>query len=516
MMQKIQRFGGAMLTPVLVFAFAGVVIGFSTLFTNAQIFGSLASPESLWFQFWTMIQSGGWTVFNQMPLLFVVGLPIGLAKKQSGRACMEALVVYLTFNYFLSSILGQWGPIFGVNYSVEAGSGTGLAMIAGIKTLDMGMMGAILISGITVYLHNRYFDKELPDFLGIFGGSCFIIILGFAVMIPMSFGAAFLWPKVQQAILGIQGFMLNAGNIGVWVYTFLERLLIPTGLHHFIYAPFSYDNVIVQGGLNPYWAKHIPEFVTAMEPLKELYPGGGFMLTGMSKVFGMPGVALAFYATAKKSKKGKVAGLLIPVTLTAIVCGVTEPIEYTFLFIAPILFAVHAVLAASLSTLTYMLGIVGNFTGGLIEWSAYNYIPLFSTQTFMYVKQIILGLGFTAIYFFVFRYLILRFDLKTPGREDDDSETKLVSKAEYRESKGSKKEDLAKAILIGLGGKENIKDVTNCASRLRVNVYDDSKVKDTEYFTDCGARGLVHKGNAIQIIIGLNVPHVRDEFENLL
>lgn len=519
MMQKIQRFGGAMLTPVLVFAFAGVVIGVSTLLTNAQIFGSLAEPTSLWYQFWTMVQSGGWTVFNQMPMLFVVGLPIGLAKKQSGRACFEAMLIYLTFNYFVANILTQWGTTFGVEYGVEAASGNGLAMIAGIKTLDMGMMGAILISSMSIWLHNRYFDQELPEFLGIFSGTCFVVILGFLAMIPMAFLACLLWPKVQLLILGLQGFILNSGNLGVWIYTLLERLLIPTGLHHFVYAPLSYDNVVVQGGLNPYWTTHLPEFATATGSLKDLYPGGGFMLTGMSKVFGMPGVALAFYATAKQEKKKKAAGLLIPVALTAIICGVTEPIEYTFLFIAPILFVVHAILAATLSTVTYLCGVVGNFTAGLIEWSAYNYIPLMSSQMMMYVKQFAIGLTFTAIYFFVFRYLILKFDLKTPGREVEEGEVKLYSKAEYREhKKGSAHpyQELAEMILAGLGGKENIKDVTNCMTRLRINVKEESLVKDQAYFKSCGAHGLVKKHGAVQVIIGTHVGKVREEFESLL
>lgn len=523
MMQKIQRFGGAMFTPVLLFAFAGICIGIGTLFTTEAIFGDLAAPTSFWYQCWNIVLQGGWTVFNQLPLLFVVGLPIGLAKKQHGRACMEALVIYLTFNYFLSTMLSTWGATFGVDFNQAVGSTSGLAMVAGIKTLDMGMMGALLISGIAIYLHNRYFDKELPEFLGTFNGSTFVVMIGFIVMIPIALLVAFVWPQIQNFILNFQEFMKTSGGLGVWLFTLLERMLIPTGLHHFIYSPFFYDNAIVSGGLYGWWSNSLPELAASGEALKTLAPEAGFCLTGMSKVFACPGIALAFYHTAKKENRSKVAGLLIPITLTAIICGVTEPIEYTFLFIAPVLFAVHCVLAATLSLVAYLLGVVGIFGGGLIEWLSFNWIPLMGNHAITYIIQIAVGLCFTVIYFFVFRYLILRFDFKTPGREDQ-GEVKFISKAEYKASKGKggesnkgeERKEFAEAILIGLGGKANIKDVTNCATRLRVSLFDDSLIEDASYFQSIGAHGLVHNGTAIQVIVGMSVPKVRDDFENLL
>ena len=200
MMQKIQRFGGAMFTPVLLFAFAGIAAGISTLCMNEQILGSLASPGGLWYQIWNIINQGSWTVFRNMPLVFVIGLPVGLAKKQNARACLEALVIYLTFNYFVNTILTQWGPTFGVDFTQEAVSGSGLALVAGIKTLDMGMMGAILVAAIVVWIHNRFFDTKLPEFLGIFKGSTFVYIIGFFVMIPVAFLAVIIWPQVQHGI----------------------------------------------------------------------------------------------------------------------------------------------------------------------------------------------------------------------------------------------------------------------------------------------------------------------------
>lgn len=517
-MQKIQKFGGAMFTPVLLFAFAGIVIGIGTLFTTETIMGSLAAPSSMWYKCWNVLLQGGWTVFNQLPLLFVVGLPIGMAKKQNARCCMEALVLYLTFHYFLSTILSQWGGVFGVDFAQEVGGTSGLTMIANIKTLDMGMMGALAIAGIVIYLHNRFFDTELPEWLGTFSGSTFVFMVRFFVMIPVAVLAALLWPKIQLGMFAFQGFVKGAGALGIWVFVFLERALIPFGLHHILYSPFYYDNVVVPGGLYAYWATKLPEIAASSASLKSLVPMAGFTSTGFSKIFGCPGIALAFYSTAKKEKKKKILGLLIPITLTAIFCGVTEPIEFTFLFVAPVLFVVHALLAATLSTTMYLAGIVGIHSGGAIEMASLNWIPLMGNHWKQYLLLLVIGLAFTGIYFVVFKFLIQKFDFKTPGREDDD-EIKFGSKEEFREKKGSKQDqkiEFAQLILEGLGGKDNIEDVTNCATRLRVNVKDETLCKDDPYFKSIGAHGCSVNGKSFQVIIGLKVAGVRDDFESLL
>ncbi|AVB10530.1 alpha-glucoside-specific PTS transporter subunit IIBC [Bacillus velezensis] len=526
MMQKVQRFGSAMFVPVLLFAFSGIIVGLSTLFKNKTLMGPLADPDGLWYQCWYVIEQGGWTVFNQMPLLFAIGIPVALAKKAQARACLEALTVYLTFNYFINAILTVWGGAFHVDMTQEAGGTSGLTMIAGIKTLDTNIIGAIFISSIVVYLHNRYFDKKLPDFLGIFQGSSYIVIISFFIMIPISLAVAYVWPMVQSGIGSLQSFLVSSGAIGVWIYTFLERILIPTGLHHFIYSPFVYGPAVAEGGIVTYWAQHLGEYSQSVKPLKELFPQGGFALHGNSKIFGIPGIALAFYATASKEKKKIVAGLLIPVTLTSIVAGITEPIEFTFLFISPFLFAVHALLAASMATVMYMAGVVGNMGGGLIEAATLNWIPLASSHGLTYVYQIIIGLCFTAVYFFVFRFLILKFNIATPGREKEEGqETKLYSKKEYRERKQASKEtaaadetqrDTAALYIEALGGKDNITEVTNCATRLRVTIADESKVKSDADFRELGAHGVVRKGRALQVIVGLGVPQMRERVEKIL
>ncbi|MDY4040908.1 MAG: alpha-glucoside-specific PTS transporter subunit IIBC [Collinsella sp.] len=535
MMQKIQKFGGAMFTPVLLFSFAGITVGLGTLFTTEVIFGPLAAPGTLWYNCWNVVLQGGWTVFNQLPLLFAVSLPIGMAKKQNARACMEALITYLTFHYFVNTILTQWGGSLGFPdfADMETGASTGLAMIASIKTLDMGMIGALAISGITIALHNRFFDTELPEWLGTFSGSTFVYIVSFFVMIPVAVLSCLVWPHIQDGIRAFQGFVMGTGLVGVWVFVFCERVLIPFGLHHLLYSPFFYDNVVVQGGIYSAWAMALPQLAASTESLKDLAPWAAYTATGWSKMFGCTGIALAFYSTAKPEKRQQLLAMLIPITLTAIVCGITEPIEFTFLFIAPPLFVVHAALAATLSTVLNALGVVGVFSGGLIEMASLNFIPLMASHGMTYLIALIVGLVFVGIYFVVFRFLILKFDFKIPGREDDADGIEFKSKADYRrqqEERGgkvasaaaakeagvSKNAILAENVLDLLGGKDNIKDVTNCATRLRVNVNDETLVASDADFKAIGTSGVSKNGKSMQVIIGLKVAMVREEFERLL
>ncbi|HCN9251433.1 TPA: PTS sugar transporter subunit IIB [Escherichia coli] len=469
MLSQIQRFGGAMFTPVLLFPFAGIVVGLAILLQNPMFVGvSLTDPNSLFAQIVHIIEEGGWTVFRNMPLIFAVGLPIGLAKQAQGRACLAVMVSFLTWNYFINAMGMTWGSYFGVDFTQDAVAGSGLTMMAGIKTLDTSIIGAIIISGIVTALHNRLFDKKLPVFLGIFQGTSYVVIIAFLVMIPCAWLTLLGWPKVQMGIESLQAFSLSA------------------------------------------------------EPLKSLFPEGGFALHGNSKIFGAVGISLAMYFTAAPENRVKVAGLLIPATLTAMPVGITEPLEFTFLFISPLLFAVHAVLAASMSTVMYLFSVVGNMGGGLIDQVLpQNWIPMFSNHADMMLTQIAIGLCFTLLYFVVFRTLILQFNMCTPGRED--AEVKLYSKAEYKASRGQttaaepKKElDQAAGILQALGGVGNISSINNCATRLRIALHDMSQTLDDEVFKKLGAHGVFRSGDAIQVIIGLHVSQLREQLDSLI
>ncbi|EKS6718634.1 PTS transporter subunit EIIC [Enterobacter hormaechei] len=524
MLSQIQRFGGAMFTPVLLFPFAGIVVGIAIMLRNPLFVGeALTAPDNLFAQIVHIIEEGGWAVFRNMPLIFAVGLPIGLAKQAQGRACLAVLISFLTWNYFINAMGMTWGHFFGVDFSAEPTAGSGLAMIAGIKTLDTSIIGAIIISGLVTAIHNRFFDKPLPVFLGIFQGTSFVVILAFFIMIPCAWLTLLGWPKVQMGIESLQAFLRTAGALGVWVYTFLERILIPTGLHHFVYGPFIFGPATVEGGIQVYWAQHLQEFSQSTVPLKTLFPEGGFALHGNSKVFGSVGIALAIWYTASPENRVKVAGLLIPATLTAVLVGITEPLEFTFLFISPLLFAIHAVLAATMATVMYTFGVVGNMGGGLLDqFLPQNWIPMFHNHASTVFTQIGIGLCFTGIYFVVFRTLIERLNLKTPGREE--SEIKLYNKADYKAARGqttapaaaSQQVGQAAGFLQALGGAANIESINNCATRLRIALVDMTKTQSDDVFKALGAHGVVRRGNGIQVIVGLHVPQVRDQLESLM
>lgn len=524
MLSQIQRFGGAMFTPVLLFPFAGIVVGIAIMLRNPLFVGeALTAPDNLFAQIVHIIEEGGWAVFRNMPLIFAVGLPIGLAKQAQGRACLAVLISFLTWNYFINAMGMTWGHFFGVNFAAEPTAGSGLAMIAGIKTLDTSIIGAIVISGIVTAIHNRYFDKQLPVFLGIFQGTSFVVILAFFVMIPCAWLTLMGWPKVQFGIESLQAFLRSAGALGVWVYTFLERILIPTGLHHFVYGPFIFGPAAVEGGIQVYWAQHLQEFSQSTLPLKTLFPEGGFALHGNAKVFGSVGIALALWYTASPENRVKVAGLLIPATLTAVLVGITEPLEFTFLFISPLLFAVHAVLAATMATVMYIFGVVGNMGGGLLDqFLPQNWIPMFHNHASTVFTQMGIGLCFTGLYFVVFKTLIERLNLKTPGREE--SEVKLYSKADYKAARrqttapaaASQQVGQAAGFLQALGGAANIESINNCATRLRIALVDMAQTQSDDVFKALGAHGVVRRGNGIQVIVGLHVPQVRDQLESLM
>jgi len=525
MMQKIQRFGGAMIVPVLLLAFNGIILALSTVFQNPDIVGSIATEGTFWSNIWGVIEEGGWTVFNNMELLFVIGLPISLAKKANARAVMEAFVIYMTWNTFLSAILQTWN--FGVNLT-DVENTIGLKSIGGVATLDTSIIGSLLISGVAIWLHNKFYDTALPEWLGIFSGSSFIVILGFIAALPLAFLTAFVWPPIQDAISQLQGFMAASGTAGVGVYVFLERILIPTGLHHFIYQPFELGPAVVNGGLINYWFEHLSEFADFTGPLREIFPEGGFGLHNVSKVFAPVGIGSAFIATTKPENRKKTIALVVPTVLTAVFAGITEPFEFTFLFLAPQLFAVHAVLAACLSMSIYALGFSGIIGGGLIANFSQFMLPMANNHLDAVLIFFGVGLVFSAVYFLIFRWAIVRFNIKTPGREDS-GEVKMYSKKDFKEKQAaggiamssvreSDNPNAQKAaqFIEGLGGAQNITDVTNCATRLRVSVADEGQVLEDDFFKGGGAHGVVRNGKAFQVIVGLDVPKVREFFEEIV
>lgn len=529
MLQKIQRFGGAMFAPAMLFSISGLMVGVSALATSADIVGDLAVYGTPWYVFWTIIQRGSWTVFKRLPLLFAVALPIGLAQKQPARCCLEALVAYFAYCFFLSEIIKLSGDNLGLKYPSSLTPASGITIIDGIKTLDTGIIGPLAVSATVVAVHDRFYDAKVPDWLGTFSGSSLVYLISFFAVLALAAISAVIVPFVYAATETLRHALVGVGPFGVGIFVFLERALEPMGLHHLLYMPIYYDNLVINDGIYATWTNLLPILSHSTRPLNELAPWAGFTATGWVKLFGLPAIAAAFYTTAKPERRAGLKAILVPAIVASVVCGVTEPLEFLFMFTHPGLFLLYAVLSSCLAMAMNFFGIVGIFSGGLMEMAAFNFIPLMRTHAGSYLLALGIGLIFSAIFFLSFRGLILTFGLKTPGRDDHiassaalsrltggNVDEKRSSKTSASESQASQDHLLAEQVVALLGGASNIVGATNCATRLRVEVVDPSVVADNATFVAVGAKGLIVTGKTAQVIIGVSVPRVKEHFDQVM
>lgn len=528
MLQKIQRFGGAMFAPAMLFSISGLMVGVSALATSADIVGDLAVYGTPWYVFWTIIQRGSWTVFKRLPLLFAVALPIGLAQKQPARCCLEALVAYFAYCLFLSEIIKLSGDNLGLKYPSSLTSASGITIIDGIKTLDTGIIGPLAVSATVVAIHDRFYDVKVPDWLGTFSGSSLVYLISFFAVFALAAISAAIVPSVYAVTETLRHALAGVGPFGVGIFVLLERALEPMGLHHLLYMPIYYDNLVINDGIYATWSSLLPILSHSTRPLNELAPWAGFTATGWVKLFGLPAIAAAFYSTAKPERRAGLRAILVPAIIASVVCGVTEPLEFLFMFTHPGLFFLYAVLSSCLATTMNLFGIVGIFSGGLMEMAAFNFIPLMRTHAGSYLLALGIGLAFSLIFFVSFRALILIYDLKTPGREDHVANRAAIdhltgsgfakeqSPNDEVNSRSDQDHVLAERVIQLLGGVGNIVGATNCATRLRVEVADPSIVADNAAFVAAGAKGLIITGKTAQVIIGISVPRVKEHFDQIM
>lgn len=528
MLQKIQRFGGAMFAPAMLFSISGLMVGVSALATSADIVGDLAVYGTPWYVFWTIIQRGSWTVFKRLPLLFAVALPIGLAQKQPARCCLEALVAYFAYCFFLSEIIKLSGDNLGLKYPSSLTSASGITIIDGIKTLDTGIIGPLAVSATVVAIHDRFYDAKVPDWLGTFSGSSLVYLISFFAVFALAAISAAIVPSVYAMTETLRHALTSVGPFGVGIFVLLERALEPMGLHHLLYMPIYYDNLVINDGIYATWSSLLPILSHSTRPLNELAPWAGFTATGWVKLFGLPAIAAAFYSTAKPERRAGLRVILVPAIIASVVCGVTEPLEFLFMFTHPGLFFLYAVLSSCLATTMNLFGIVGIFSGGLMEMAAFNFIPLMRMHAGAYLLALGIGLAFSLIFFVSFRALILIYDLKTPGREDHVANRAAIdhltgsgfakeqSPNDEVNSQSDQDHVLAERVIQLLGGVGNIVGATNCATRLRIEVADPSIVADNASFVAAGAKGLIITGKTAQVVIGISVPRVKEHFDQIM
>ena len=517
-----------MFAPAMLFSISGLMVGISALATTVDIVGDMATYGTPWYIFWSIIQRGSWTVFKRLPLLFAIALPIGLAQKQPARCCLEALVAYFAYCFFLSEIIKLSGDNLGLQYPSFLAPATGITVIDGIKTLDTGIIGPLVVSTIVVAIHDRFYDAKVPDWLGTFSGSSLVYLISFFAVLGLAIVSAAIAPVVYEATSTLRHALAGVGTFGVGIFVFLERALEPIGLHHLLYMPIYYDNLVINEGIYATWTNLLPILSHSTRPLNELAPWAGFTATGWVKLFGLPAIAAAFYSTAKPERRAGLKAILLPAIVASVVCGVTEPLEFLFMFTHPGLFLLYAVLSSCLAMTMNFFGIVGIFSGGLMEMAAFNFIPLMRTHAGAYLLALGIGLAFSLIFFVSFRALILVYDLKTPGREDHIADRTAIdcltgsgfakeqSAKDEADSQSNQDHILAEQVIRLLGGVGNIVGATNCATRLRIEVADPSIVADNASFVAVGAKGLIITGKTAQVIIGISVPRVKEHFDQIM
>ena len=530
----LQRVGRSFMLPIAILPVAGLLLGIGSSFTNAttiETYGltALLGEGTILHALLVIMNKVGSAVFDNLPLIFAVGVAIGMAKKEKEVSALSAVISYFVMNTAINAMLTINGQILDNGEIAESVLEGTITYVCGIQSLQMGVFGGIIVGLGVAALHNRFYRIQLPNALSFFGGTRFVPIISTIVYMFVGILMFFVWPVVQNGIYALGGLVTGSGYVGTLIFGLIKRALIPFGLHHVFYMPFWQTAVggtmevagqMVQGGQNIFFAQLADSAnIAHFSADATRYFSGEFIFM----IFGLPGAALAMYQCAKPEKKKAAGGLLLSAALACMATGITEPLEFSFLFVAPALFAVQVVLAGSAYMIAHILNIaVGlTFSGGLLDFFLFGILQ--GNEKTSWMRIIPVGIIYFLLYYFIFKFMIRKFNFKTPGREDD-VETKLYTKADVNARKEAQKtgegaagaeDPVSEAITRGLGGKKNISDVDCCATRLRCTVKDASLVNDG-VLKATGASGVVHKGNGVQVIYGPNVTVIKSNLEDYL
>ncbi len=521
----LQRVGRSFMLPIAILPVAGLLLGLGGSFTNEtmlETYGLLGvmGPGTVFHAVLQVMNDAGNIVFTNLPIIFAMGVAIGMAKKEKEVAALAAAISFFIMHASISAMIT-------INGGTENMLDGATASACGITSLQMGVFGGIIVGLGVAALHNKFYKIQLPQVLSFFGGTRFVPIISALVYTGVGILMFFVWPVIQSGIYAVGNVVLNSGYAGTWVYGFMERLLIPFGLHHVFYLPFWQTGLggsmevagqMIEGAQNIFFAQLADPSTTEFAVSATRFMTGKFPLM----IFGLPGAALAMYRVAKPEKRQVVGGLLMSAALTSMLTGITEPLEFTFLFVAPMLYGIHCVLAGAAYMLMHIFGVgVGmTFSGGFIDMFLFGILQGNSKTHWIWI--VIVGLVYFVVYYFLFSFLIMKMDLKTPGR-DDNEEVKLYRRSDVdARKKGASggeetgaEDEVSRQICMGLGGKKNISDVDCCATRLRCTVYKSELVNDA-MLKGTGASGVVHKGNGVQVIYGPRVTVIKSNLEDYL
>lgn len=556
----LQRVGRSFMLPIAILPAAGLLLGFGGSFSNPttlETYGltGIMGPGTILNAIFIVMRDAGDIVFANLPIIFAIGVAIGMAKQEKAVAALASAIAFLIMHASIGALI----TINGGAANMLSGATTS---VCGIPSLQMGVFGGILVGLGVAALHNRFYKIELPRVLSFFGGTRFVPIISALVYTLVGILMFFIWPYIQSGIYAVGDLVLNSGYAGTWIYGLMERLLIPFGLHHVFYLPFwqtalggtmEIDGQLIEGAQNIYFAQLASPNVTQFSVSATRFMSGKFPLM----IFGLPGAALAMYHTARTENRRKVGGLLLSAALTSMLTGITEPLEFTFLFVAPLLYGIHCVFAGLAYMLMHILnvGVGMTFSGGLVDLFLFGILQGNAKTNWIWI--VVVGIFYFIVYYLVFRFLILKMNYKTPGRGEEE-EVKLYTRkdVEAKSKKGSREdavrrlktdkmnaakqgdvlqqdlsvkegksgqrahnvsssELLSNAICEGLGGVANISDIDCCATRLRCTVYDGGLV-DAVLLKQTGASGVIHKGTGVQIIYGPRVSVIKSELEEYI
>ncbi len=529
----LQRVGRSFMLPIALLPIAGLLLGIGSSFTNAttiETYGLewLLGTGTFLNAVLSIMSATGNIIFSNLPIIFAMGVALGMAENEKATAVLSAAISFFVMHCTISTLLSLGGKLDG-----EMLDGT-VANVVGIQSLEMGVFGGIIVGLGVAFLHNRFYKIKLPNVISFFGGVRFVPIISSVAYIIIGVVMYFVWPVLQGWIYSLGELVTRSGYIGTWIYGIIERALIPFGLHHVFYMPFwqtglggsaVIDGVTVYGAQNIFFAELASPSTEVFSVSAMRFMSGKFPFM----IFGLPAAALAMYQCAKPEKRKVAGGLLLGAALTSILTGITEPLEFTFLFVAPLLYVIHCILAGLSYMLMHILGVgVGmTFSGGLIDLTLFGILQ--GNDKTSWLNIVWVGVIYFAVYYLLFRFMIKKFNYITPGREELEGETKLYTRADYNEKKAAKKDtaksekqdaekvsgSLAEQIVSALGGAENIRNLDGCATRLRVTVVDLALVSE-DGLKKAGALGVVRRGEGVQVIYGPRVTVIKSEVEEYL
>lgn len=523
-LSTMQRIGKSFMLPIAILPIAGLLQGIAMALTNQSMIEayqleSVLGEGTLIYSFMFILKNVASAIFDDLPLIFAAGVSLGMAKKEKGVAVLSAVIAFFVMHTTINSMLMIDGQLLSDGtVSSDVIQGT-ITSMCGIQTLEMGAFGGILVGLGVSFLHNRYYKIEFPDVFSFFGGTRFVPIISTLVFIIVGIIMFYIWPIIQNSIYSLGHFITGTGYIGTFIFGIIKRCLVPFGLHHLFYLPFwqtavggtmVVDGTIVQGAQNIFFAQMTDPNLVHYSVEATRYFTGEFIFM----IFGLPGAALAMYQCADFKNKKACGGLLLSAALTSMFTGITEPIEFSFIFVAPILFGVQVLLAGSAYMVAHILNItVGlTFSGGLIDFIMFGVLQGQSKTNWMMIIPV--GIVYFLLYYIIFKYLIIKYNLKTLGR-DGYQEITVFKNSEKSKDENNPVDLQSVYVIKGLGGRSNFKELDCCVTRLRATILDMNKI-DEGLLKQSGAAGVVCSGEVIQVIYGPRASIIKAKLEEYL